>query len=145
MPCARWCAANGATRRQPRQAADVGKLQENFEVHLFDFHGDLYGQTFGALIDFIRPEMKFPLDALKARSPPTERRHKISYERTIISPEIAVSQVSLSQSFIMPSLDLDAQMEVRFMLRCAFSGGLQEKSFKCSSLGRQRSCCGANF
>jgi riboflavin kinase/FMN adenylyltransferase len=46
-----------------------GKLQENFEVHLFDFSGDLYGQTLRvALVDFIRPEMKFAgLDALKAQ------------------------------------------------------------------------------
>ena len=47
----------------------VGKLQENFEVHLFDFAGDLYGKTLrAALIDFIRPEMKFAgLDQLKAQ------------------------------------------------------------------------------
>ncbi|MBN9489571.1 MAG: bifunctional riboflavin kinase/FAD synthetase [Alphaproteobacteria bacterium] len=47
----------------------VGKLQENFEVHLFDFAGDLYGQTLRvALVDFIRPEMKFAgLDQLKAQ------------------------------------------------------------------------------
>jgi len=47
----------------------VGKLQENFEVHLFDFAGDLYGQVLRVqLIDFIRPEMKFSgLDALKAQ------------------------------------------------------------------------------
>ena len=47
----------------------VGKLQENFEVHLFDFSGDLYGQVLRVeLIDFIRPEMKFSgLDALKAQ------------------------------------------------------------------------------
>ena len=46
-----------------------GKLQENFEVHLFDFTGDLYGQALRvALIDFIRPEMKFAgLDQLKAQ------------------------------------------------------------------------------
>ena len=46
-----------------------GKLQENFEVHLFDFSGDLYGKTLRvALIDFIRPEMKFAgLDQLKAQ------------------------------------------------------------------------------
>jgi riboflavin kinase/FMN adenylyltransferase len=46
-----------------------GKLQENFEVHLFDFAGDLYGKTLRvALIDFIRPEMKFTgLDQLKAQ------------------------------------------------------------------------------
>jgi len=47
----------------------VGKLQENFEVHLFDFAGDLYGQVLRvAIVDFIRPEMKFSgLDALKAQ------------------------------------------------------------------------------
>ena len=47
----------------------VGKLQENFEVHVFDFAGDLYGKTIrAALVDFIRPEMKFSgLDALKAQ------------------------------------------------------------------------------
>ncbi len=46
-----------------------GKLQENFEVHLFDFTGDLYGKVLRvALVDFIRAEMKFPgLDALKAQ------------------------------------------------------------------------------
>ena len=46
-----------------------GKLKENFEVHLFDFVGDLYGQTLRvALVDFIRPEMKFAgLDQLKAQ------------------------------------------------------------------------------
>jgi riboflavin kinase/FMN adenylyltransferase len=47
----------------------IGKLQENFEVHLFDFTGDLYGKTLRvALVDFIRPEMKFSgLDQLKAQ------------------------------------------------------------------------------
>ncbi|HSS82228.1 MAG TPA: bifunctional riboflavin kinase/FAD synthetase [Reyranella sp.] len=47
----------------------IGKLQENFEVHLFDFVGDLYGKTLRvALVDFIRPEMKFSgLDQLKAQ------------------------------------------------------------------------------
>ena len=47
----------------------VGKLVENFEVHLFDFVGDLYGKTLRvSLIDFIRPEMKFAgLDQLKAQ------------------------------------------------------------------------------
>ena len=46
-----------------------GKLQENFEVHLFDFTGDLYGKVLRvALVDFIRAEMKFAgLDALKAQ------------------------------------------------------------------------------
>jgi len=47
----------------------IGKLQENFEVHLFDFVGDLYGKILRvALVDFIRPEMKFSgLDQLKAQ------------------------------------------------------------------------------
>jgi riboflavin kinase/FMN adenylyltransferase len=46
-----------------------GKLQENFEIHLFDFAGDLYGKVLRvALVDFIRPEMKFSgLDQLKAQ------------------------------------------------------------------------------
>jgi riboflavin kinase/FMN adenylyltransferase len=46
-----------------------GKLRENFEVHLFDFAGDLYGKVMRvALVDFIRPEMKFGgLDQLKAQ------------------------------------------------------------------------------
>ena len=46
-----------------------GKLKENFEVHLFDFTGELYGKTLRvALVDFIRPEMKFAgLEALKAQ------------------------------------------------------------------------------
>ena len=70
MPCVRWSAAtwrNGVANLGKRPT--VGKLQENFEVHLFDFAGDLYGQTLRvALIDFIRPEMKFAgLDALKAQ------------------------------------------------------------------------------
>jgi riboflavin kinase/FMN adenylyltransferase len=47
----------------------IGKPVENFEVHIFDFDGDLYGKTLRTqLIDFIRPEMKFAgLDALKAQ------------------------------------------------------------------------------
>jgi riboflavin kinase / FMN adenylyltransferase len=46
-----------------------GKLKENFEVHLFDFAGDLYGKTLRVtMVDFIRPEMKFAgLDQLKAQ------------------------------------------------------------------------------
>jgi len=58
---------NGVTNLGRRPT--FGKLQENFEVHLFDFTGDLYGQTLRvALVDFIRPEMKFAgLDALKAQ------------------------------------------------------------------------------
>ncbi len=40
-----------------------------FEVHLFDFDGDLYGARLRvALVEFLRAEMKFPgLDALKAQ------------------------------------------------------------------------------
>ncbi|MBL6616670.1 MAG: riboflavin kinase, partial [Reyranella sp.] len=42
---------------------------ENFEIHLFDFSGDLYGKVLRVgLIEFIRPEMKFGgLDQLKAQ------------------------------------------------------------------------------
>ena len=46
-----------------------GKLQENFEVHVFDFSADLCGKVLRvALVEFIRPEMKFAgLDQLKAQ------------------------------------------------------------------------------
>src|SRR5258708_6429590 len=61
-----WRAAVANLGKRPT----VGKLQENFEVHLFDFAGDLYGKTLRvALVDFILPEMKFSgLDQLKAHS-----------------------------------------------------------------------------
>jgi len=61
----KWRGAVANLGRRPT----FGKLQENFEVHLFDFSGDLYGQTLRvALVDFIRPEMKFAgLDQLKAQ------------------------------------------------------------------------------
>lgn len=60
-----WHAAVANLGRRPT----VGKLQENFEVHIFDFAGDLYGKTLRVqLVDFIRPEMKFSgLDQLKAQ------------------------------------------------------------------------------
>lgn len=47
----------------------VGGTRVQLEVHLFDFAGDLYGKHLRvALIEFIRPEMKFNgLDALKAQ------------------------------------------------------------------------------
>lgn len=46
-----------------------GKTDISFEVHLFDFDGDLYGAHVGVdMIGFIRPERKFDgLDALKAQ------------------------------------------------------------------------------
>ena len=71
MPCAPWSTANpwrDAVANLGRRPT-FGKLKENFEVHLFDFSGDLYGKTLRvALIDFIRPEMKFAgLDQLKAQ------------------------------------------------------------------------------
>jgi riboflavin kinase/FMN adenylyltransferase len=61
----RWRNAVANLGRRPT----FGKLQENFEVHLFDFSGDLYGKVLRvALVDFIRPEMKFGgLDQLKAQ------------------------------------------------------------------------------
>jgi riboflavin kinase/FMN adenylyltransferase len=60
-----WRAGVANLGRRPT----IGKLQENFEVHLFDFDGDLYGKVLRvALVDFIRPEMKFSgLDQLKAQ------------------------------------------------------------------------------
>ncbi len=60
-----WHAAVANLGRRPT----FGKLQENFEVHLFDFAGDLYGKTLRVeMVDFIRPEMKFSgLDQLKAQ------------------------------------------------------------------------------
>jgi riboflavin kinase/FMN adenylyltransferase len=62
---AEWRDAVANLGRRPT----FGKLKENFEVHLFDFAGDLYGKTLRvALVDFIRPEMKFGgLDQLKAQ------------------------------------------------------------------------------
>ena len=61
----KWLNAVANLGRRPT----FGKLQENFEVHLFEFSGDLYGKTLRVeLIDFIRPEMKFAgLDQLKAQ------------------------------------------------------------------------------
>ncbi len=41
----------------------------NFETHIFDFRGDLYGEHVSvALVEFLRPEMKFDgVDALIAQ------------------------------------------------------------------------------
>lgn len=42
-----------------------GENQPNFEVHVFDFHGDLYGHHLSvALVEYLRPELKF--DGLQA-------------------------------------------------------------------------------
>jgi riboflavin kinase/FMN adenylyltransferase len=61
----KWLNAVANLGRRPT----FGKLQENFEVHLFEFSGDLYGKTLRVeLVDFIRSEMKFSgLDQLKAQ------------------------------------------------------------------------------
>ncbi|HYE00411.1 MAG TPA: bifunctional riboflavin kinase/FAD synthetase [Alphaproteobacteria bacterium] len=47
----------------------VGGLRELFEIHLFDFEGDLYGRRLEVeLLHFIRPERKFDsFDALRAQ------------------------------------------------------------------------------
>lgn len=47
----------------------VDGLTERFEIHLFDFNGDLYGRTLSVAFEaFIRPEMKFDgLESLKAQ------------------------------------------------------------------------------
>jgi len=47
----------------------VNGVDSSVEVHLFDWSGDLYGQTLAVqLMDFLRPEQKFPsLEALKTQ------------------------------------------------------------------------------
>ena len=61
----RWVDGVANLGRRPT----VGSTRVQFEVHLFDFGGDLYGRHLRvALIDFIRSERKFEgLDALKAQ------------------------------------------------------------------------------
>ena len=56
---------DGAANLGIRPSFDPPK--ELLEPYLFDFSGDLYGQTIEvALIDYLRPEAKFEtLDALK--------------------------------------------------------------------------------
>lgn len=58
---------NGAANLGIRPSFDPPK--ELLEPHLFDFSGDLYGQSIDvALIEFLRPEAKFEtLEALKAQ------------------------------------------------------------------------------
>lgn len=47
----------------------VNGTEPSVEVHLFDWHGDLYGQELAVqLVQFLRPEEKFPdLEALKTQ------------------------------------------------------------------------------
>jgi len=61
----RWIHGVANLGRRPT----VGGTRVQLEVHLFDFAADLYGKHLRvALIDFIRPEMKFNgLDALKTQ------------------------------------------------------------------------------
>lgn len=61
----RWISGVANLGRRPT----VGGTRVQLEVHLFDFAADLYGKHLRvALMDFIRPEMKFNgLDALKAQ------------------------------------------------------------------------------
>ena len=58
---------DGAANLGIRPSFDPPK--ELLEPYLFDFSGDLYGQTIDvALIDYLRPEAKFDsLEALKAQ------------------------------------------------------------------------------
>jgi riboflavin kinase/FMN adenylyltransferase len=62
-PASRPGVANIGTR------PTVDGKTELLELHLFDFHGDIYGQEWEVdLIDFIRPERKFDdLEALRAQ------------------------------------------------------------------------------
>jgi riboflavin kinase / FMN adenylyltransferase len=57
----------------------VGTPEPRLEAHLFDIDADLYGRHLRvALIDFIRPEMKFAgLDALKAQIAEDARRARM--------------------------------------------------------------------
>ena len=61
----RWLPGVANLGRRPTVDGEDIRL----EVHLFDFAGDLYGETLRVrLMDFIRPEKKFDgLDALKAQ------------------------------------------------------------------------------
>jgi riboflavin kinase/FMN adenylyltransferase len=61
----RWVPGVANLGRRPT----VDGHSERLEVHLFDFQGDLYGETIETeLVAFIRPEQKFDgLDALKAQ------------------------------------------------------------------------------
>jgi riboflavin kinase / FMN adenylyltransferase len=61
----RWLPGVANLGRRPTVAGEDLRL----EVHLFDFAGDLYGETLRVrLIDFLRPEKKFDgLDALRAQ------------------------------------------------------------------------------
>ena len=60
-----WAAAVANLGRRPTVAGEDLRL----EVHLFDFAGDLYGETLRVrLIEFLRPEKKFDgLEALQAQ------------------------------------------------------------------------------
>ena len=60
-----WTPAVANLGRRPTVAGDDLRL----EVHLFDFSGDLYGETLRVrLIEFLRPEKKFDgLEALQAQ------------------------------------------------------------------------------
>ncbi|WP_374377579.1 bifunctional riboflavin kinase/FAD synthetase [Dongia sp.] len=64
-PAQSWIKGVANLGRRPT----VGGTRVQLETHLFDFADDLYGKHLRvALIDFIRPEMKFNgLDALKAQ------------------------------------------------------------------------------
>jgi riboflavin kinase/FMN adenylyltransferase len=61
----RWLPGVANFGRRPTVAGADLRL----EVHLFDFDGDLYGETLRVrLLDFLRPEKKFDgLDALRAQ------------------------------------------------------------------------------
>lgn len=57
----------------------LGKTQNSFEVYLYDFQGDLYGQTLTVQIQkFIRPPIKFDnLEALKDQLQKDQERGRL--------------------------------------------------------------------
>ena len=66
----------------------VGGLVPRLEAHLFDTDVDLYGRHLRvALVDFIRPERKFPgLDALKAQIAEDAAQAREILAATTLSP-----------------------------------------------------------
>ena len=81
---AEWRPAVANLGRRPT----FGKLQENFEVHLFDFAGDLYGKTLRVGADRVHPagdEVRRPRPAQGADRRRTARRRAGCSERDAVT------------------------------------------------------------
>lgn len=85
-----WLDAVANLGRRPT----IGKENVTWEVHLLDFQGDIYGLHMRtALVDFLRPEQKFPgLDALKAQ---IARDAELARQR-LAAPDTAIGRFPLS-------------------------------------------------